>query len=495
MHMLSKVTYGNDFDMEISVVEPQYTIEGQIWEDFDLTICTDIVVNLICEKHNVVIPLDWHIKENTNNIIIAHVNSKELHIGAVYGIEICGKDEYVQNWRYKNAPIFSIVDNSKDAVMQEGLMADPLELNASIGLIAQVIPVLGPQGPQGEQGEQGPQGEKGADGTVSFDNLTPEQKEQLKGDQGPQGPQGEQGEQGPQGEIDISILENYATKEQAGVELDTAHPFVDLGLPSGTLWATMNIGAETESDRGYYYKYGYGAETYRYEHDTYYTGTEDPLDPSVDSAVQVWGGQWHMPTRAQFVELIANTDYTWTNINDVDGCKFTSKTDNSKYVFFPAAGWWFHTEIVQRGITGNYWSSSPLEDNDNRASSLKFSYSEDTLNVRTSNTSRLEGCSVRPVINATPYKSTKADKVVNATPGNFAALDTEGNLIDSGVQASQIIGAQGPQGDQGPQGPQGPQGDSIIPEGVVTSSTNGLKIEVVNALPQSPESNTIYIIR
>src|SRR5699024_5131744 len=57
----------------------------------------------------------------------------------------------------------------------------------------------GPEGPQGPQGPEGPQGEKGQDGTVAFEELTPEQIESLRGEQGPEGPEGPQGPQGPEG--------------------------------------------------------------------------------------------------------------------------------------------------------------------------------------------------------------------------------------------------------------------------------------------------------
>ena len=91
-------------------------------------------------------------------------------------------------------------------------------------------------------------------------------------------------------------------------ELDdpyNGHEYVDLGLPSGTKWATMNVGASSETDYGNYYQYGKGAAQYAATSgDSNYSGTEDPLDSSVDTAVQVWGGQWHMPTIAQIEELI-----------------------------------------------------------------------------------------------------------------------------------------------------------------------------------------------
>jgi len=70
-------------------------------------------------------------------------------------------------------------------------------------------------------------------------------------------------------------------------------------LPSGTLWATMNVGASSESEYGNYYQYGKGADDYSItSSQPSYSGTEIPLDLSVDTARQVWGGDWHMPTYA-----------------------------------------------------------------------------------------------------------------------------------------------------------------------------------------------------
>lgn len=140
------------------------------------------------------------------------------------------------------------------------------------------------------------------------------------------------------------------------------HEYVDLGLPSGTLWATMNVGASSETDYGNYYQYGKGAAQYSATSgDSNYSGTEDPLDSSVDTAVQVWGGSWHMPTRAQMQELTANTTYEWTTINGVNGGKFTAT--NGNYVFFPAAGFWRNGSHYNVGNNGFYWGSSPFGSN------------------------------------------------------------------------------------------------------------------------------------
>ena len=83
---------------------------------------------------------------------------------------------------------------------------------------------------------------------------------------------------------------------------------VDLGLPSGTLWARYNVGATSETDYGDYYQYGKGADDYSVTSgQSIYSGTENPLATSADTAAQVWGGNWHIPTTAQCQELIDNT--------------------------------------------------------------------------------------------------------------------------------------------------------------------------------------------
>ena len=69
-----------------------------------------------------------------------------------------------------------------------------------------------------------------------------------------------------------------------------------------------------------------------------------------------------MFTKDQGQELIDNTTSEWTSINGVNGTKFTSKTDSSKYIFLPAAGeWWYSLSGESKnyyiGIHGSYWST------------------------------------------------------------------------------------------------------------------------------------------
>ena len=187
----------------------------------------------------------------------------------------------------------------------------------------------------------------------------------------------------------VSYCVNDVEVHYNPVDPYNGHTYIDLGLPSGTLWATMNVGANSETDYGNYYMYGMGSKTYN-STDTSYDGTENPLDLSKDTANVVWGGDWHMPTQAQIEELIANTTYEWATINGVNGGKFTAT--NGNYVFFPAAGYWNNGSSDVVGSGGWYWSSSPEGGN----TAYDLSFGDDGNGVFGGN--REQGYSVRPVV-------------------------------------------------------------------------------------------------
>ena len=173
------------------------------------------------------------------------------------------------------------------------------------------------------------------------------------------------------------------------------HAYVDLGLPSGTKWATMNVGAASETDYGNYYQYGKGAAQYAATSgDSYYSGTEDPLATSADTAAQVWGGSWHMPTRAQMQELIANTTYEWVEDYEgsgINGGLFTAT--NGAVLFLPAGGHWSSNGGQHEiGDCGYYCGSSPSGSN-----GAYYLYFVDG-GADTSTTIRDQGHSVRGVV-------------------------------------------------------------------------------------------------
>ncbi len=156
------------------------------------------------------------------------------------------------------------------------------------------------------------------------------------------------------------------------------HEYVDLGLPSGTLWAICNVGATSPADYGDYFAWGetnpkedYSWSTYKWCNGsskvTKYNSVDNKivLDPSDDAATANWGTGWRMPTSREQQEL-RNTNYcTWiwtTKANSrgetVYGCEVTSKS-NGNSLFLPAAGLRDGTSLHG---DGHNWSSSLYSD-------------------------------------------------------------------------------------------------------------------------------------
>ena len=154
---------------------------------------------------------------------------------------------------------------------------------------------------------------------------------------------------------------------------------VDLGLPSGTLWADRNVGAgapeaygdsfawgETEP-KDYYdwstYKWCNGSEDTQTKYCTNSSyGTVDGktvLDLEDDAAYVNMGAEWRMPTIAEQEELLNNCTWTWTTQNGVYGRKVTGPNGNS--LFLPATGYHDGSFFYSAGSLGSYWSSSLLE--------------------------------------------------------------------------------------------------------------------------------------
>lgn len=198
-----------------------------------------------------------------------------------------------------------------------------------------------------------------------------------------------------------SIVTNYKNVEKTEKAINTE--YVDLGLPNGTLWAKCNIGATTETDYGVSFSWGetsgvsgslvgkYSDEIYNWATYKYCNGSETTLtkynnstsygekpdnittlEPVDDAATQIMGGNWRMPTKADFDELLNGTTNEWITINGVNGYKFTSKTDTSKYIFIPAAGYCLDGPVYGVGSGGSVWSSSLYTSDPNGAWYLSF---------------------------------------------------------------------------------------------------------------------------
>ena len=123
---------------------------------------------------------------------------------------------------------------------------------------------------------------------------------------------------------------------------------VDLGLPSGLKWAKCNLGASSPSKSGNYYAWGeidtkrtYSSDTYKWSNDIgmeKYNETDGKivLDPEDDVATQKLGKPWHIPTMADFQELIDKCTWFWTTLDGING--YEVKGPNGNSIFLPAAG-------------------------------------------------------------------------------------------------------------------------------------------------------------
>ena len=182
----------------------------------------------------------------------------------------------------------------------------------------------------------------------------------------------------------------------------TEHEYVDLGLPSGLLWATCNIGADSPEDYGDYFAWGetqpkesFGWSTYQYCNGSSNTLTKycnlTILLPEDDAATANWGSAWRMPTEEEWDELLNSTTHTWTTQNGVNGWLFTASNGNS--LFLPAAGWFGSSSLQDAANYGGYLSSTLFTGNPNNAWSFYFG----SNNYSTYPKNRSTGSSVRAV--------------------------------------------------------------------------------------------------
>ena len=164
--------------------------------------------------------------------------------------------------------------------------------------------------------------------------------------------------------------------------------WVDLGLPSGLLWATCNLGANAPEEYGDYYAWGEIAAKEVYDWSTY-------TNVNGDAATAILGDEARTPTKEDWEELMANTTAEWMTLNGVGGRMFTA--DNGNSIFLPAAGLRYGTQHYSEGVGGTYWTSSPSNDM-GPDYAWRFDFTEN--NQRVYYSERSYGQTVRPVRSA-----------------------------------------------------------------------------------------------
>ena len=161
---------------------------------------------------------------------------------------------------------------------------------------------------------------------------------------------------------------------------ENGYEYVDLGLPSKTMWATCNVGSTTPEDEGLLFQFGrVDGYLYNNKHNQFKTDdtplttsgkvykANDILDLTDDAAHVNMGGKWRMPTNEQLKELYDNTTHRVETINGVQCMVFTSKINN-KQLFVPFAGCWYN------GSFGAAWSRAYIWSSQVHPSSTVYAY-------------------------------------------------------------------------------------------------------------------------
>lgn len=204
------------------------------------------------------------------------------------------------------------------------------------------------------------------------------------------------------------IVASFSLSVINAAEKKTPHYYVDLGLQSGTLWATCNIGASNPWNYGTYFQWGNVTPS------TKYTDEESKLyndsvyyicgDKKYDPAIYNWGSNWCLPTEIQMSELRFCCKWKWTTMHGVKGILGTGP--NGKTIFFPAGGFrcdfFGKLETLMKEESGSYWTGA--QSDLTGAMHLSFDYDNPMgagweLSVDVQPANKGAGCLVRPVVN------------------------------------------------------------------------------------------------
>jgi hypothetical protein len=210
-------------------------------------------------------------------------------------------------------------------------------------------------------------------------------------------------------DVDSVTFDSDVENPEDGIYVIKGHRFVDLGLPSGLLWAETNIGAESAADDGDYFAWGetevqsdnaYTWDSYSFTFSlTEYNKTDQKvtLDSDDDVATAKWGSHCYMPSADDFVELLSNCTWTWasktTSSNEkINGYQVKSKA-NDKSIFIPASGGRYNGKLNSHNSYGSYYTATLEKVGSYNAYCFGFS----STNREVSAGSRSDGHTVRPV--------------------------------------------------------------------------------------------------
>ena len=198
------------------------------------------------------------------------------------------------------------------------------------------------------------------------------------------------------------------------------HEYVDLGLPSGTLWATYNIGTSSPYETGPYFAWGEVEPRERFTWENYKFYKDHIIDPEkgawvvlddigddicgteYDAARHHWGNGWRLPNEQEAYELRMICWHRWTVENGVEGTRVYGP--NEKSIFLPKCGYgqWYDAPIID--ILGAYWTGASYPENTYMGvavepSTRAVSIFVDSSGLQSGDASKPEGANIRAVIN------------------------------------------------------------------------------------------------
>ena len=233
-------------------------------------------------------------------------------------------------------------------------------------------------------------------------------------------------------------------KTKLPLKMPEGMEWVDLGLPSGIKWASVNIGARTPGQYGAYFAWGELDTKEEYIFENSLLSEKDLLDFSgndeYDAAAANWGAASRMPTQAEFEELSKNCLHEWITLNGIKCIKLTGP--NGKSITLPIAGEKFSYNTIHVGEMGYYWTSTPasltFSDPDNNQAACQLFHNEITSADKNTTIPyfRLTGLPIRPVsgVNMQLGDATNIEGMSADIPVTFAHVPSDG--VKAGIEYS-----------------------------------------------------------
>ena len=207
------------------------------------------------------------------------------------------------------------------------------------------------------------------------------------------------------------------------VTATAAHNYVNLGLPSGTLWADCNVGASAPEGYGNYYAWGETATktSYSWSNYKYCSGSQSTTQDigthiagtSYDAATKNWGGDWVMPTLDQANELLTKCTVSLATVNNVKGLRF--KGPNGNTIFFPMAGYKYDSKYSAEGTQCYIWT-------DTKDIVTKYAYKSMALYLERSSSSAKANTTAAPRRSGVIVRAVRA----GSSSANSYDFDTDG---------------------------------------------------------------------